>query len=251
MKRKPSLLEIDAMRTEWRKQHPEEAARREFKRKLRGDVGYHELEREPDENIIDLPPVESLSESELNEVKKEMTDLWRAMYDRRQEYLKSRDLLKAALTEDEKRRFKEYILRFEGDPGFSMETENLLIEGLRYPEAPHDIAEFCFKYLDTKYDRGEKPSSTLWLGIWSRSFVPLDAVRLMIRHDNERGTYHKRECFEKLWPLLEEHAIKHCDQAQKLVNEANDKQDDAAGRRACRMFFFQVLIYTFQKQETM
>lgn len=247
MKRKLTPLEVDVLRSEWRKQHPEEAERRALKRKAHGDVGYHEFDRLPDENITDAVPLEELSDVELAKVKKEMTELWRTMYDRRQEYLEHRDLAKAALTEEEKRRFKEYILRFEGVSGCSMETENLLIEGLKYPENDHDLADFCFKYLDTRYDHGEKPSVTLWLGIWSRSFVPLDAVRLMIRHDNETGTYHKRECFVEIWPLLVEKVIMHRSQEQERLTAANtiSNLSCTAGRRACRLFFFDILLYVF------
>ena len=249
MKKVFTPLEIDALRTEWRKQHPKEAARRDLKRHAKGDHGYPEFDRLPDENIIDTVPIEEMTEVDLAKVKKEMTELWRTIYDRRQEYLQHRDLAKAALTEEEKRRFKEYILRYEGIPGCSMETENLLIEGLKYPEDDHAIAEFCFRYLDAKYDHGAKPSDTLWLGIWSRSFVPLDAVRLMIRHDNEKGTYHKRECFVELWPVLVEKVIKHRAQEQERLDATKQggKLADVAGRRACRLFFFDMLLYTFGK----
>jgi hypothetical protein len=242
-------LEIDALRTKWRKEHPEEAERRAIKRKARGDVGYHEFDRLPGENIDDAASIEELSDADLVKVKREMTELCRAMHDRRHDYLEHCDLTKAALSDEERRRFKEFILRYEGLMNCTLETENLLIEGLKYPEQDHDLAEFCFKYLDAKYNRGEKPSVTLWLGIWSRNFVPLDAVRLMIRHENETGSYHKRKCFDEIWPLLVEKVSRHRDQEKERLEATGKggKFSYATGRHACRLFFFDMLLFAFER----
>ena len=245
MKTKKTEEEIAALRAEWRKQHPEEAARRALKKKVKNDVGYYEF----DQLLINIgPSVESMSEEDLAESKKEMATLWCAMYQRCQNYLKSGDLKEAELTQDEKRKFKEFILRFEGAEGFVTEVENLLIEGLKYPEEDHEVATFCFNYLDAKYRSGKEPSLTLWLGIWNRSYVPLDVVRLMMRNNPEKGTYNKRECFAGIWPLLREKVLQHRTQEERLFAEANRTDVKNAGQFARRYAFLDILYYVFERK---
>lgn len=228
MAKKFTPPEVEALRQEWRRKNPREAEKRYLKKNPPAK------ERLPDENIIDAVPISELSDTELSKVKKEMTDLWRTMYDRRHDWLQHHDLDEVAMSDSEKEQFREYILRYEGLEECSTETENLLIEGLKYPEKKADISAFCFKYLDAKYDT-EKPSSTLWLGIWSRNFVPLDAVRLMIRHDNNSGKYSCRECFKDVWPLIENKVLNHLERERQLKNS----------RAVVRKVFLEHLVYLF------
>ena len=239
MKTKPTEEQVAQMRAEWAKNYPEEAARRARQRK----VNQPAFERDDEENIEDVFPVETMSEQEIAEVKKDMLDLWRYMYNRRHDYLQHRNLARAALSNLYKQRFRTFILRFEGVPGFSFETEQLLIEGLKYPEADHDLANFCFKYLNEKYEKGAQPSSSLWIHLWSREFVPLDAVRLMMTYENESGTYHRKKIFEEIFPLLVDKIREHADKEQQRLNETVLMHDgSASGRRARRHFFFTVLL---------
>ena len=242
MKTKPTEEQVAQMRAQWAKDYPEEAARRAMKRKANQPA----FERDNEENIEDVTPVEDLTDQEIAEVKQEMLDLWRYLYDRRHAYLQHRNLASAGLSKKDKEKFKTFILHFEGVPGFSLETEQLLIEGLKYPEENHDLANFCFKYLDDKYQKGIAPSPSLWVQLWSRDFVPLDAVRLMMKHDNESGTYHRQKGFEEIFPLLVDKIQEHADKEQERLYEATRMNDGkSSGRRARRHFFFTVLLNTY------
>lgn len=239
MKTKPTEEQIAQRRAQWAEANPEEAARRAMKRKANQPA----FDRENEENIKDVFLVDDLSDQEIADVKREMLDLWRYIYDRRHAYLRHRNLAAAGLSKAEKEKFKTFILHFEGVPGFSFETEQLLIEGLKYPEEDHDLANFCFKYLNDKYQKGAKPSPSLWLQLWSREFVPLDAVRLMMKHDNESGTYLRQPGFEEIFPMLVEKIRKHADREHERFLEATAADDSSAsGRRARRHFFFTVLL---------
>lgn len=228
--------EIDARRAEWVKKNPEEAARREAKKHPKSDSP--SFERDAMENALDAP----LSDQEVQKLKHEMMLLWQSMYNRRHEYLKHRDLSKAVIPEPTRELFKSYIRNYEGKPGFSMECDNLLIEGLKYPEADADLANFCFNYLDNKYSHGVKPSPGLWLQLWSRDFVPLDAVRLMMKHDRESGTYRRVQAFVELFPMLVDKIKAHCEKERQRLNEADDSN---SGRRGRRLFFFTVLLHLY------
>lgn len=239
MKTKPTEEQIAQWRAQWAKSNPEEAARRAMKRK----ANQPPFDREKEENIEDVFLVDGLSEQEIAEVKREMLDLWRYLYDRRHAYLQHRNLAAAGLSKEEKEKFKTFILHFEGVPGFSFETEQLLIEGLKYPEENHELAKFSFKYLNDKYEKGVKPSPTLWMQLWSREFVPMDALRLMMKHDNERGTYLRQHGFEELFPMLVDKIRQHADREYERFLEATAANDGpASGRRARRHFFFTVLL---------
>ena len=241
---RPTAEQIEELRNQWRTRHPEEYARREAKR---NPVS---LEREEGENIDDVIPV-VLTDSEKDAMKKEMMALWNYMFNRRHEYLVHRNLEQAALTEDEKARFKEYILRYEGVPGFSLETENLLIDGLKYPEKDHDLANFCFKYLEKKYDEGAEPSISMWIQMWNRDFVPLDAIRLMIKHDGDSGRHVAVEAFREMMPLLVNKIRKHLKREEERLALAREleikspERTSQSGRRARRLFYFQTLLYAF------
>ena len=224
------------MRTRWQADNPEEAARR---RKNKNAAVLPSFERDVKENALDAIHPQSLSEQETVKIKKEMMSLWQLMYNRRHEYLEHRSLKLAAIDEEDKARFKSYILRYGGMHGFSMECNNLLIDGLKYPETDACLANLCFKYLDDKYSHGVKPSAGFWLQLWSREFVPLDAVRLMMKHDAETGTYRRVQGFVELFPMLVDKIKQHCERERHLLSIAEDSQ---AGRCARRLFFFTVLI---------
>lgn len=244
---KPTEDQIDYLRTVWREKNPEEAARRARKRKS----GQPDYERDEDENTTDAPVI-TMTEQESAEVRKEMLAFWHYLYDRRHEYLVHRNLEQAALTDEEKQQFKEYILRYEGISGFTMETENLLIDGLKYPEKDNDLANFCFKYLADKYAKGAEPSMAMWIQLWNRDFVPLDAVRLMLRHDIESGTYSKNNKFETVFPMLVNKIKKHRDKEELRLAAAREAEREhpgsggiATGRRARRLFFFNILLRVY------
>lgn len=242
---RPSGDQIDYLRTVWREKNPEEAARRIQKRKL----SQPDFERDADENTSDAPVV-TLSDQDAARLKKEMMDLWHFIYNRRHEYLEHRNLEAAALSAEQKKQFKDYILHYEGIPGFTLETENLLIDGLKYPEKDNELANFCYNYLVKKYAKGCKPSETLWIQLWNRDFVPLDAVRLMIRHDNEAGTYSKNDIFTAMFPLLASKVKKHRDKEAVRLAAAQQEEKTSnvsglAGRRARRLFFLNLLLQLF------
>ena len=249
---KPTEDEIDYLRTQWRENYPEEAARRANKRK----AGQPDFERDGEENTADAPVI-TMTEQESAEIKKEMLAFWHYIYNRRHEFLVHRNLEQAALTDEQKQQFKEYILRYEGIPGFSMETENLLIDGLKYPEKDNDLANFCYKYLADKYaKKGAEPSMALWIQLWNRDFVPLDAVRLMLRHDRESGTYSKRDNFVAVFPMLVNKIKKHRDKEELRLRMAQEEEAASAshsgvatGRRARRLFFFNILLRVYGVKE--
>lgn len=244
---KPTEEQVNYLRMLWRERHPEEAARRANKRK----ANQPDFARDRDENTADAPVV-AMSEQESAEIRKEMLAFWHYLYDRRHEYLVHRNLEQAALTDEEKQRFKEYILRYEGISGFTMETENLLIDGLKYPEKDNGLANFCFKYLSDKYAKGAEPSMAMWIQLWNRDFVPLDAVRLMIRHDVESGTYSKNGIFSDVFPMLINKIKKHRDKEELRLAAAQQAEKDSpayngaiVGRRARRLFFFDTLLHVY------
>lgn len=249
---KPTEDEIDYLRTLWREWHPEEAARRASKRKS----GQPDFGRDADETTADAPIV-TLTEQESVEIKKEMLEFWHYLYNRRHEYLVHRNLEAAALSDEQKKKFKEYILRYEGISGFSMETENLLIDGLKYPEKDNDLAKFSYEYLAAKYAKGAEPSMSMWIQLWNRDFVPLDAVRLMIRHDRESGTYSKNDSFVAVFPMLVNKIKKHRDMEELRLKAARQAEAvpgsssgaEITGRRARRLFFFNALLHVYGVKE--
>ena len=242
---------VNEARTQWREQHPEAAAERDQKRQATS------FEKKPDdENASDPFIVESLSDEQQELAKKKMILLCRKMHDRRHRYLQDRDLNKALLSKQEKEHFREYILHFDGVSGFSEETENLLIEGLKYPDTDKgNIPNFCFQYLDDRYAEGVKPSLMFWMNLWRKSFVPMDAVRLMVSHDPETGTYHPRECFRELWPTIKDNVVKHRDKERKLFNKylklsAKKKKlfEEKFKRLGYRVFALETLVGVFEYQ---
>ncbi len=241
---KPTAEQIEELRNQWKARHPKEFARREAKR---NPVS---LDREEGENIEDVIPF-FLTDSDKDAVKKEMMDLWNYIYNRRHEYLIHRNLEQAALSEEEIEKFKEFILRYEGIPGFSLETENLLIDGLKYPEKDHNLAKFCFEYLEKRYEAGAEPSVSMWIQLWNRDFVPLDAIRLMIKHEGDTGRHAPVEAFREMMPLLVNKIRKHLKKEEERLALARklEMQDpertSQAGRRARRLYYFQTLLYTF------
>ena len=232
--------QVNAARAAWREQHPEDAEKRAQKRKQRKEPIYPELYREDMAESEDVAP-KQMSPAEVVKVKKEMTALYRQMYDKRQCYLDDGDLTKAELSKRQKAQFKEFILHFEGLREFSRETYSLLTEGLKYPEANKELAEFCFEYLDSEYKKGKAPSLTLWLQIWNRNFVPMKAVYLMLSWDRDRGTGYKRDCFVPLWPCLRQHVINARDGEQQQLDTYREK-NQIDGNTARRLIYFQLLI---------
>ena len=245
---KPTEEEIAYLRTQWREQNPGEAARRANKRKS----GQPDFSRDADENTTDSPVV-TLTEQESAKIKKEMLEFWHYLYNRRHEYLVHRNLEDAALSDEQKKKFKEYILLYEGIPGFSMETECLLIDGLKYPEKDNDLANFSYEYLAAKYAKGAEPSKSMWIQLWNRDFVPLDAVRLMICHDRESGTYSKNDHFVAIFPMLVDKIKKHRNKEELRLKAAQQAEAShrslssmaITGRRARRLYFIETLLRVY------
>ena len=220
MPKRLTAAQIACRRALWAQQNPEEALRRLRKRMA--------LTAEW-ENVDDDPRHLRYTG---DKPKENMLCLWCALRERRHKYLQDNDLANAALSDEEKQDFRFFILYYGENPDFVFETEQLLIEGLKYPEADHWLAKFCSKYLRKKYSRGAAPSITLWTQLWSRSFVPLDAVRIMMTCND--GIFKKTsKNFDDIFLLVKNDIIRHL-QNEYSMNENKNKKSE-------RIFYFTAL----------
>ena len=134
-KRKLSLEEQEFLRAEWRKQHPEEAARRDAKRKLAKEEKAKLLREKEDfeqENLVlSETPKEELS---VEEYRKKIHSLWEEVRRKRERYVKERVLEDTVLSEEQKRDFRYFVTNNYDieNQVLAAVTGALLVEGLRF-----------------------------------------------------------------------------------------------------------------------
>ena len=245
-KRKLSLEEQEFLRAEWRKQHPEEAARRDAKRKLAKEEKAKLLREKEDfeqENLVlSETPKEELS---VEEYRKKIHSLWEEVRRKRERYVKERVLEDTVLSEEQKRDFRYFVTNNYDieNQGLAAVTGALLVEGLRYPDK--ELNDFSFNFLREKESAADSISWSFWICVWDQEFVPLDAVRLML--DINDGSFRALDRFRDLVKVISSKMVRHLEQEYRRLEWSRSLEDPEirsreVGRKCRRIFYFQALL---------
>ncbi len=243
MKKNFSEEEKKILRAEWRRRNPEEAARRDAKRKAAAANDQAEAEQEfAEENLFlsELPK----DQAEVEAYRKRIKSLWESIAARREQYVVERDLAKTKLADDEKEDFVRYVRSNYNSTNQAVAAiiNLLLIEGLRYPDK--ELNDFCYNFLREKEEKGDV-SWSLWVNLWDAEFAPLDAVRLML--DIRDGRFYPLERFKELMKIVAPKIQRHLEQEYRRLEWAEglsdrDIRSRECGRKARRIFYFEALL---------
>lgn len=134
-------------------------------------------------------------------------------------YVENRDLEMAMLSAGEDNAFRKIVV-FGYRPGasnFELQAivEGMLIDGLRYPDKK--INDFCVDFL--KREQEKTVSWTLWMNLWSRPFVPADAVRLMM-FSEDGIDFSRNSQFNELTHVLAGKIHRHLENEYRRLEEA-------------------------------
>lgn len=245
-KRKLSLEEQEFLRAEWRKQHPEEAARRDAKRKLaeeeKAKLRQEKEDFEQENLALSEPPKEEVS---IEEYRKKIKELWDFISGKREQYVKDRDLEASALSDEVKEKFRYFVTRNydSSNQVLAAVTGALLVEGLRYPDK--ELNNFSYNFLREKESADNDISWSFWISVWDQEFVPLDAVRLML--DINNGSFRALDRFRDLVKIISGKIVRHLEQEYRRLKWSRSLEDPdirsrECGRKSKRIFYFQALL---------
>ena len=144
------------------------------------------------------------------------------------------------LTEDEKRAYARYLSQY----GYLKPLANqLLVLGLRYPDKElNTLAEAQIKA------RKKNPILTdnyFWCLLWADNLVPMDAVRLMLKKNN--NVYEIDDCFSKeliqeLLPLMVQQRDKELTRLKWAQSLEGKEREREVVRKSKRAASFNILI---------
>ncbi len=246
MARKFTQEEKEILRMEWRRRNPEEAARREAKK----NAAEQERLRKENEEIEQenycfsaLPRDEKAVEA----YRKKISGLLEHITLKREQYVQDRNLEASRLSNDVRKDFIAYVSRnYDGhNQAIAGVICALLVEGLRYPDK--ELNSFSFNFLKDR--EIENPNWILWISIWSMEFVPLDAVRLMLKMEN--GSFQAIDTFRDLMRIVAPKVLWHLEQEYKRL-EWSKKIDDPVirereiARKTKRISYFKALIKAYE-----
>ncbi len=245
-KRTFSVEEQEFLRAEWRRMHPEEAARRDAKRNLakeeKAKLQQEKEDFEQENLVLSEPPKEELS---VEEYRKRIHALWEDVRQKREQYVKERVLADTVLTEEQKRDFRYFVTNNYDieNQVLAAVTSALLVEGLRYPDK--ELNDFSFNFLREKESAENDISWSFWIQVWDQEFVPLDAVRLML--DIDDGKFRALDRFRGLVDIISSKILRHLDQEYHRLEWSRSLEDPnirtrEVGRKCRRIFYFQVLL---------
>ena len=241
-KKQLTIEEQEILRAEWRRNNPEEAARRDAKKTAAEQKELEEAEKEQEEEnllLTALPKGEVAVEAYRKKIKAVLDHITQ----KREEYVEFRDLAASKLSDDVKAAYVTFVSRnYNGSNQVIAGVVNaLVIEGLRYPDK--ELNNFTFNFL--KEREVEKPNWALWIPLWGTEFVPLDAVRLMLKIED--GGFRAIDAFKELVRIISSKILWHLDQEYKRLEWARKLPDSSirsreVGRKAKRIFYFQTLL---------
>lgn len=245
-KRTFSVEEQEFLRAEWRRMHPEEASSRDAKRKLAAEEKAR-LEQEKEdfeqENLaLSDPPKAEVS---VEEYRKKIKELWEFIGEKREQYVKDRNLEASKLSDEVKENFKYFVIKNydSSNQTIASVTSALLIEGLRYPDK--ELNDFSYNFLREKENAENDICWSFWINLWDQEFVPLDAVRLMLDINDGRITALSR--FRSLVDIISSKILRHLDLEYRRLEWSRSLEDPnirtrEVGRKSRRIFYFQALL---------
>lgn len=157
-------------------------------------------------------------------------------------YISQRDKLSSCLSPQETQLFKKYAEEYFRS--CRRAVNELLILGLRYPDK--EINRFSVEFVRKNKKEAFFVDYFFWGSIWEDpDFVPLDAVRLMLKKENDR--YQIDNCFaftfiQSILPLMEaqrDKEVLRLAQAQMLEGREREQQ---VARKMHRISAFNTLI---------
>ncbi len=244
------MEEQEFLRAEWRKKHPQEAARRDAKRKLAESEKIslqQEKEDFEEENLIFSEY--SKEEISIEEYRKKIHNLWEYIHNKREQYVKDRVLENTLLSEEQKRDFRYFVIKnYDVDnQTLAAVTAALLVEGLRYPDK--ELNAFSFNFLRERESATDSISWSFWICVWDQDFVPLDAVRLMLEVDD--GRFYPLARFRDFVNVIAAKMVRHLEQEYRRLEWSYSIQDPAVrsretGRKSRRIFYFQALLGAYK-----
>ena len=152
------------------------------------------------------------------------------------------------ITSNELKKFKKYVENY-----FVLlpdKVYRLLIEGLRFPDSSGEINAFCNKWI-TSCPRDYYQETHFWFLLWEEgSFVPMDAIRLMLEKTD--GVYQINKRFDvaliaELLPKFIVHRnmeMIRLENAQRLTGAERDRE---VSRKIRRLEAFNLLISSAEK----
>lgn len=233
--------EQEILRAEWRRNNPEEAARRDAKKTAAEQEKLQQAEKELEEENLMLSALPR-GEAAVEAYRKKIKAVLDHITQKREEYVQNRDLEASKLSEDVKNAFITFVSRnYDGSNQVIAGVINaLVIEGLRYPDK--ELNNFTFNLLKEK--EAQKPNWALWIPLWGTEFVPLDAVRLMLKMED--GGFRAIDTFRELVRIISSKILWHLEQEYKRLEWARKLPDRIrsreVGRKAKRIFYFQMLL---------
>lgn len=156
-------------------------------------------------------------------------------------YIAERNIEGYSLTADGMAQFKKYVT--SNFRCYKLLVNQLLILGLRYPDK--ELNRFCERFIA---ENKKRPFTDyyFWGSLWEDpDFVPLDAVRLMLKKENDK--YQIDPCFaftfiQSILPLMEaqrDKEVLRLAQAQMLEGKEREQQ---VARKMHRLTAFNTLI---------
>lgn len=152
------------------------------------------------------------------------------------------------ITPRELEKFKKYVKKY-----FVLLPDKvfrLLIEGLRFPDSSGEINAFCNKWI-TSCPRDYYQETHFWFLLWEEgSFVPMDAIRLMLEKTDGVYQINKRFDVALIAELLPKFIIHRnmemirLENAQRLTGAERDRE---VSRKIRRLEAFNLLISSAEK----
>ena len=123
----------------------------------------------------------------------------------------------------------------------------LLIEGLRFPDTSRKINVFCYEWI-TSCPRDYYLEEHFWFLLWEEgSFVPMDAIRLMLEKTKDSHQINKRFDKKLIAQLIPKFIIHRDMEIMRLKNAqrlAGAERDREVSRKIRRLEAFNLLIAT-------
>jgi len=233
-KKRFSPEEVEDARRKWQQKHPELAVKRKSNKLAPDEKQAEESPVDVQEHIAEnfpLFPQFSQQDVAMANFRKEVEDFAMYLHQKCETFVQTRNLENAALTMEEQMFFHKVVLFWYRPPiidsyAISAVAKSLLVDGLRYPDKK--LNDFCVNFLE-RVEREHGISWTLWMNLWSRPFVPADAIRLMMFQED--GEYSRKESFKEIVPMLKNKIFRHLEAEHKRLETAKEIADPLVRER--------------------
>lgn len=133
------------------------------------------MAKKKNENLLDVDLTKK--QKSHGERAREIELKGRELRDKRKAYLEERDINKAYLSESEIQYFIN-VLKLYSE--FEFQVQKILIEMLKYPIPELSIT--AEKFINENMANTSLSSLSLWINMFTRQFLPNNALRLLIKH---------------------------------------------------------------------